>query len=274
MLNVQQTIGLVLMVVLMAGVAHADVAYWRFENSPASEFNSPTLDYTAGTGGFSANVPAPSIFDGTSTYANEASYTAGASGSTVTDHAILNDAVGLGSFTIEAFVWLEPGTDHGYEAILGNFSSDPEYAGWAFGLDGAGKLRFYAAAPDGGIYDSALAPDPLSTGEWHHVAVVGTFNARTAPTADFTPTKLYVDYVQVDTGILAQGSSAEGPVFKPREADFRIGATNPFEGQIDELRISSEALAPSQFLQAVPEPSSLGLMMVAAGGVLLRRRSW
>jgi hypothetical protein len=45
-----------------------------------------------------------------------------------------------------------------------------------------------------------------------------------------------------------------------------------FDGDIDEVRISNEALLPSQLLSSVPEPASLGLLATVVFGLLLRRK--
>lgn len=52
---------------------------------------------------------------------------------------------------------------------------------------------------------------------------------------------------------------------------FNNGIADWTDGMIDEVRISSTALSPSQFLVAVPEPGALGLLGVA-GLLGLRRR--
>ncbi len=55
---------------------------------------------------------------------------------------------------------------------------------------------------------------------------------------------------------------------------LRTGSTStdlPFNGLIDELRISDTALAQSELL-VVPEPATLGLLGLAGVAMILRRR--
>jgi hypothetical protein len=51
------------------------------------------------------------------------------------------------------------------------------------------------------------------------------------------------------------------------------GVGRAFNGWIDEFRISDEALAPSQFLNAtIPEPTTLGLLGLGLLSLLIRKR--
>jgi hypothetical protein len=59
------------------------------------------------------------------------------------------------------------------------------------------------------------------------------------------------------------------------DPQFPTGFSTAFLGYIDEVRISDTALLPSQFLNAVPEPSStamLGLGFLSLGFLVVRRQ--
>ena len=49
------------------------------------------------------------------------------------------------------------------------------------------------------------------------------------------------------------------------------GDDGTFSGWIDEFRISDTALTPDQFLCAIPEPSTLGLLLLGAAGLVWRK---
>ncbi|NOY41431.1 MAG: hypothetical protein GXP26_06295, partial [Planctomycetes bacterium] len=138
-----------------------EVAYWRMEDSTASEANSPTLDFTLGAeAGFeSYDLPGVLISDGVSTYANTSVYdngrSAAASASTISDFATINTAVtGTTGFTIEAFVKLDAGGSFAFDNIIKSYSFAGNDSGWGFGLDAlgdaGGRLSFFGALTTGG----------------------------------------------------------------------------------------------------------------------------
>jgi hypothetical protein len=127
---------------------------------------------------------------------------------------------------------------------------------YASGNDGNGNSFSFtvAASPDASIWQ------PLT---WHHFALVkdGTncqvIIDQTLLAESFVPNDF--DYAFATNGnyFIGKGSGATG-----------------FQGLMDEVRISNTALDPSQFLDAVPEPSTVALM--ATAGLLflfVRRRS-
>ena len=96
-------------------------------------------------------------------------------------------------------------------------------------------------------------------GQWYHIAV--TRNASNV----FT---IYKNGIAVGTGTqtatFSTGTNmAIGSIF---------GGAEFVNGIIDEVRISDMALSPSQFLNAVPEPSSLCLLAMGGLAFLRRRR--
>ncbi|NOY41429.1 MAG: PEP-CTERM sorting domain-containing protein [Planctomycetes bacterium] len=261
---------------MSAAVEAATVAYWRAENTAASETNSPLLDYTAGsTAGFSTNVADVNIFDpvANTTVANTASYDHGAGTASTVAFADINAAVtGNSGFTVEAFVRLNSGGTFSFDNIIKNWTGSGNDAGWGFGLDAlgdaGGRLSFFGALTTGGTL-TKVSPNVLPQDTWIHVAAVGTVTA-----VDRVSVQLFENYVAAGTPQVFIGSVG-GPLLDANAAAYSIGATNPFTGLIDELRISDLALDSSQFLQAtaIPEPASIALLsmgLVLIGG---RRRS-
>ena len=126
----------------------------------------------------------------------------------------------------------------------GFFQSDPG-GSVGFGLGNNGNFSGIGSANN--LFDD----------QWHHLA--GTY--------DGNEIEFFVDSV-------SQGTNVVG-VYTSNTRDIRIGSARNngrfFDGAIDELRISDEVLASSQFL-SVPEPSSAIVLGFAALGIGIRRR--
>jgi hypothetical protein len=131
--------------------------------------------------------------------------------------------------------------------------------------------RFYASMDTDPSHNGiAVLSNVVTPGEWHELALVYSSNGANSSLS------LYVDHV-------LQNSTTGN--FAPNYANFPllIGAGNylgdpsgafrrNFDGLIDEVRISDEALTPSQLLPAVPEPASIGAFAIGTAGLLLGRR--
>ena len=169
-------------------VVYEPVAYWRFENSLSSEYNSSVLELIQGsTATFSTTVPSGTIFDDTTSRNNTASYNHGTGSESYTnDYAVINSAVSS-DFTIEAFVNLTPGADNKWDLIIGN--SQTGY-GCAFNIESGDKLGFDAYQVFDSAHKVATSATVLSKGVWHHVAAVGKMVG-----AQYMDVQLYVDYV-------------------------------------------------------------------------------
>ena len=105
----------------------------------------------------------------------------------------------------------------------------------------------------------------LAANTWYHVAVVG----------DGTNATLYLDGTSVGSvgfNGLYNSSSSQG--FTVGRGFFNGNPADFWNGEIDEVRFSNEALSPSQFLNAaaVPEPTTIGLLGVTASLLMARRR--
>ena len=114
----------------------------------------------------------------------------------------------------------------------------------------------------------------LVAGEWYNVAAVGDGNTlslyvQTTPGSAYTldTSTAFIGGLHSDTTIFTIGRGEYAGVFGDQ-----------FRGLIDEVRISADALSPSQFLFApavVPEPGSIALLMGIGtfGAGFLRRRT-
>ena len=131
-----------------------------------------------------------------------------------------------------------------------------------------GNLVFTFAGSDSGDGGSGFFSSTelsLSLFTWYHFAFVKNGSSY----------GFFLDGLSVGNGSLNPGQ--DGSYIFGTDGNYFIGTDNfsgGFDGFLDEIRISNEALAPSQFLNAIPEPSTLAL--TAAALVLLtgiRRRS-
>ncbi len=108
---------------------------------------------------------------------------------------------------------------------------------------------------------------PVSLDEWHHFAIVRRDLGDGTVAWDW-----YID------GVLSAGHNAITTDDMPLALDWLIAGRQGGHGVnalFDEIRLTDRALAPGEFLNAVPEPSTtalvgLGLVVLAAVG---RRRS-
>jgi len=116
-------------------------------------------------------------------------------------------------------------------------------------IDNGGELAWRPQFQD----ELVTAPASLvQIGEWQHVAFV----------VEPTEYTIYIDGQLQHNGFIPLGG--EGPYFFPGTGvtgDRTLG--DGFSGYLDEFRISDQALSPSQFLIAVPEPSTFLLLGLA-----------
>ncbi len=291
---------------MLAGVqvaSAAPIGHWQFHDGPAGasaatliNLISPgTLDGTAsiitGTGGgllpaFSSQTPGGYVQDGLNGSIIGANPTSlrfvntglptnpdgGAGGGmvAVADPGGAGSALKPSSFTIEAFILVD---DHvNFPAIVTKSRADANGTSW--GLDTSGNDRLRAridSQPLGSgsgtgfnqsIGGGALHPDLLDD-SWHHVAATYDENTRFF--------SLYVDYA-----LVVSGTTLNPLVYD--DSPLRIGALGggrPFDGWIDEVRLTNGVLTTDQFLRAVelPEPASAGLLLLGAGVLMRRRRT-
>lgn len=274
---------LVLLVMcLAASQATASAIYYRMENDGTSEDNSPTVDLTLAAGGaFSSDVPGSIIVDGANQYANTASYDhSSALPSTTTDYMVSRAAVdSAAGFTVECFVKVDEGATAA-QLLKWDFAIVGE--SWYLEFNASQIPTFGARTPvypneygEGAWGEVISNGGTISEGEWHHIAAVGTVvddypNSWTL----YESVTLYVDYQPVGTRFYYSqaGQTPQFPRFQWTDDNVRV-AYNAFNnGLLDEIRLSDVALAPDDFLHAIPEPTTVALLGLGAFGLLRKKR--
>jgi hypothetical protein len=244
---------------LLLPPALADVIhYWRFEEGAGGSTADQVggMDGTLEGGGgsivfpWSSEVPAATV--ALTGEANNRSFYA-SSGYFI--DITTPQAMTLGtSFTIEYFYYAE-------EIVV---------ASPMFGLGGGDRLYMVMGGSPGNLLFRPqfegnlilLSADLAQLNVWQHFALV----------RDDDTYRIYIDGALEHEDVLppdAQGSY----VFPGTVETGTRTIGNGFRGYLDEFRISDTALTPTQFLNAVPEPGTLGLLALGGLALLARRTS-
>ena len=168
--------------------------------------------------------------------------------------------------------WIKENGDPGpLRYIAGRGDDGPTCGGSSYalytGYPGNGGLHFYVRQPGPTAVPVLSEPAPDSMvfdGKWHLVA--GTF--------DGSNVRFYVDGNQIGPAMPASGISYEAPI---GDSPFYVDGYPPqatcagssdFPGSIDEVRVYSRALSPTELgrLAAAPGPAAPDLVPDGAGG--------
>ncbi len=190
-------------------------------------------------------------------------------GATPTGTSLNADLDNGSTFTIEA--WVRANDADRWATFIGR----DNFAGEAFQTFPG--LFYFQRSNDGGATQNHIkvqaenkagdtvavfALAPMNSNTWYHVAAVG----------DGSNLSLFID------GVLQNSTPFDGLFDSPSNQGWTIGRgffngpADFWDGYIDEVRFSSTALTPDQFLNAVPEPVSLALLAMGSLMMLARRR--
>lgn len=173
---------------------------------------------------------------------------------------LLNTPVG---FTAEAIITYTGTAGENWTPFLGSSAASSTGQIFFIGKDNTDN-DFHvnvSAGLTGGAFTIPSSTVNVFDGNTHHVAVVYD------PTGAQDVIRTYVDGVLRGTPANVSGTFAGN-------SNLRIGGTGHqtnerWIGTIDAVRISSDVLAPGQF---IPEPGSIAMAGVACAGLLARRR--
>jgi hypothetical protein len=264
---------LILGVCAIAPTRAATIAHWQFSDGSAGQNLSSTggtqpiatdivgdremLSRGSGSQTYSNDVagpvPGPTSleFDG-SGYAEQVDPGTGDE----LDDDTLDFAAGE-AFTIEGFIKFN--VDH-----TGIFFTKRDGRGIQLHVDTGGTLNFIV---DGGGNNNpriSWNDSNLTDNQWHHFAAIREGDGDM---------RIFVDYVE-DTDPANNGKSFVSGTLA-NDAALTFGANEnggfEFDGFLDEIRISDEVLTPDQFLQTIPEPTTLVLLGLAGTALLGRR---
>ncbi len=199
------------------------------------------------------------------------------------------------AFTMEAIVKVGFDPTQNYsqpqEIIAGEGdASDSSDRSWQFRIEAntsavtgtAWKLRFQKISGFGGVGGStanynldANIPN-IAQGHWYHVAV--TYNGNLTDTSSL---KLYwteLDGINTQASVIGSGNM--NGWLRQQDTDFALGNemrdfngnTEPFNGLIDEVRISDVDRAATAMQFTTPEPTSIASLALLSGLVIRRRK--
>ncbi len=230
----------VLMLSRAPGLSATTVAYWQFNEraagTTASTATNAILD-ASGNGRHLtvAGSPPPQYTAASTNYGSSSAlkFTSGTDRLYTAQTAAFNFGLS-NSFTLEAVVRTTAGASFTGNIVGRDWGAN--LPSWWFRLD-SGYPRFLVAQ-NGGPEPNVTATVAVNDGNWHHLAAV----------RDGTNRKLlvYVDYALA-------GETTDTTTTPPTNAQsLVVGAFNAgarqFEGEMDFVRISTEALSPAEFV--------------------------
>jgi len=250
------------------------IAHWRFEEGPVGSGATGSVLDSSGNGlhgtpfgglTYSAVRPNGVVPQTGAVNGSALAFDGGTTTRVVVDDDPLFELTG--SFTLEAYINLAALPATGFQWMI-LFRGDSRGGLDPYYLDvWDGEVRFTInEEPSGGARVAASAP---TLNQWTHIA--GVLDDSSGAMS------LYFDGVLVDsiTTSLRPFASLD-PTQNP---GLSIGGYpdnhyGPFNGLIDEVRISDRALSPDEFLNAapVPEPASAVVLLMGVAGLALRKR--
>jgi hypothetical protein len=267
-----RTVVFVVLNLLLCGVLFADtIAYYRFEGNLGDSAGGSSGSMLAGNATYSSSMPVTTIPQ--NNLANTESFSLAANSIVSFNYSFPFNTPG--EATLE--FWIRPtqsvheqdvfwtttvgGDANRFNVFLGN------------NISGGSTFNFDYREPNGTLHPLFNSQQPggitipyaLPLNEWTFVAVTRTGNTY----------KTYFNNSQ-SAAATAIDTNPNLPTSEGWTLNGRA-ITSPgygaFAGQVDEVRLSSTALSPSQFLaNSVPEPSTFVLLVIAAIGLFASRR--
>jgi len=221
------------------------VAHWQFtEKSPGnvSDTTPNVILDASGNAHHGTTATAVNYITGSAAYSSGAAVTFTLS----PDNVVIPDLAGAfnftpaQSFTFEALIRTYNIGQDGIGAILSKQDTTPGEPGeWWWRINANGRQQFWIDDAQGGSRNVSGAKS-LNDGQWHHVAAVYDATAQQV--------RVYVDYTL--DGAAAAAYATSGTIGNAQ--DMWMGAfqngTRQFEGDMDFVRISLGALAPTNFV--------------------------
>lgn len=263
------------MVLLASHGSATTIAHWRFEEGVAGSGPTTSIQDSSGNGlhgtpssglSFTGNTP-NSVLPQTGDSNNLAMNFNGANTTRV---SIADDPLFqlTGSMTLEMYINMAalPRGSHNAE-LLFRGDSRIGYDPYVMHITN-GRLQYLVSAADNSGAAVSTELPPLN--QWVHIA--GVLDDATGAMS------LYMDGVLVDSKYTNIRAFA---VLDPSlNAGVSIGGypatdyVGPFNGMIDEVRISNVALSPDEFLNAapVPEPATAVVLLMGVVGMVVRKR--
>lgn len=238
-----------LIVSIFPWIEASTIAYWSFENTLTSSVGGSALTGTPqGTPTFSPDIA--SSAPGSSSLSLSGSSYVKLDG---TSHVTGN----LSALTIEAYIKINSQPSNLYTI----YSEDSTLRSTYLGYQDNNTIRFFvksgSIAPIVSGVEVLDAPITLAINTWYHLAAVFDGNAQTLA--------VYVDGTLIGSRSVSATSIPSTSVVPTIGGwSYTLGGLL-FSGKIDELKLSDEALAPSQFVNTVPEFSSWLLLLLGIG---------
>lgn len=276
-MKTQHTLAALAVAALVGSASAQTVAYWNFENGTNGAFFSDTPATDSSGNGY--------LMHGFNDFYGPSYSTDTWNGSGLSsDHVGHNDGYTLNS-TINAWspqTWTIEMTfklDNlgGWQTLIGRDGSssggpESDFYLQKNGIDNRLRINFYTVGGQRVVADSNFV---LQTDQWYHTAVV----------SDGSAVRMYVDkldtlgFQEVAMATLTGGTAAANALATPNanwtfgRGWYNGGFGDNISGNLDDIRFTETALAPTSFIHAIPEPSTYAAFAGAlALGLALRRR--